>query len=496
MNVPIKSRSDAPAGGPDAMTLFRTFDWASTPLGDRRTWPGSLATAADIVLRSPLPMVLLWGPDGVMIYNDGYARICGERHPRIFGSKVLDAWPEAADWNAEVTRVVMGGGTLSVSDQEFTLLRNGEPETVWLTVDYGPVVDETGAPGGVLAVCVETTGRVLAERRAAEEHERLKLMFAQAPSFMAILSGPEHRFEIVNASYLQLVGHRRDLIGKTVREALPDVEGQGYFELLDEVFRTGRAFTGRNLAVELRRKADAAPEKRYVDVIYQPLQDEHGRTSAIFVEGFDVTDRTLAEEKQTLILREMSHRVKNLFAIVLGMISSTARRAATPAEMAAALDGRLRALAAAHDLVRPDLDPAGPDGSRATLGRLIRTVVGPHLDEPGRLATDGPDVELGEQAATAMALLFHETATNALKYGALSVPGGRVEVAWTTASGTLELTWAERGGPEPRAPSKLGFGSLLVERSVTGQLRGRLKRTWRPDGLLKEVSIPTDALTS
>ncbi|BBE70722.1 PAS domain-containing protein [Oharaeibacter diazotrophicus] len=496
MNVPIKCPPDAPPGGPDTLALFRTFDWASTALGDRADWPRSLVTAADIVLRSPLPMVLLWGADGVMIYNDGYARICGERHPRIFGSKVLDAWPEASGWNEEVMRVVMGGGTLSVADQEFTLLRNGEPEKVWLTVDYGPVVDETGSPGGVLAVCVETTARVLAERRAAEEHERLKLMFSQAPSFMAILSGPEHRFEIVNASYLRLVGHRRDLIGKTVREALPDVEGQGYFELLDEVFRTGRAFTGRNLAVDLRREAGAPPEKRYVDMIYQPLQDEHGRTSAIFVEGFDVTDRTLAEEKQTLILREMSHRVKNLFAIVLGMISSTARRAKTPADMAAALQGRLRALAAAHDLVRPGFETDGTNGSRASLDRLIRAVVGPHLDEPGRLAADGPEILLGEQAATALALLLHETATNAVKYGALSVPGGRVDVAWTTVSGALELTWTESGGPEPRAPSKLGFGSLLVERSVTGQLRGSLTRTWRPEGLLKQVTIPTDALAN
>jgi len=493
MNVQTKSRSAGPKT--DTATLFRTFDWASSPLGPRADWPPTLVAVADLVLRSPLPMVLLWGEDGVMIYNDGYARVCGERHPAIFGSKVQDAWPEAAGWNAEVMRVVMSGGSLSVADQEFTLLRNGTPEQVWLTIDYGPVVDPSGTPRGVLAVCVETTGRVLAERRAAEEHERLKRMFAQAPSFMALLTGPEHRFEIVNASYLKLVGHRQDLVGKTVAEALPEVAGQGYFELLDEVFRTGRPFTGRNMAVELQRKPGTAPEKRYVDLIYQPLQDESGATSGIFVEGFDVTERTLAEEKQTLILREMDHRVKNIFAIVRSMIASTARRAETPAAMASALEGRLAALAAAHFLVRPSFEPDGRGDARASLGRLIRVVVGPHLDDPDRLAADGPEVLLGEQAATALALLFHETVTNAVKYGALSVPGGRVDVRWTLEPDRIELIWSERGGPSAVAPGKLGFGSLLVERSVTGQLRGSLTRTWRPEGLFKLVSIPLDALS-
>src|SRR3546814_14267176 len=103
-------------------------------------------------------MVLLWGPDGIMIYNDGYAAIAGARHPEILGRGVIEAWPEAAAWNRHVLDVVLAGGTLSYKDQPFVLRRNGKPENVWLNVDSSPVPDETGRPAGVLAIVIQTPG--------------------------------------------------------------------------------------------------------------------------------------------------------------------------------------------------------------------------------------------------------------------------------------------------------------------------------------------------
>jgi PAS domain-containing protein len=185
-------------------------------------WPQSLRTTISIMLRSPIPMVLLWGPDGIMIYNDAYTIFAGGRHPRLLGSKVLEGWAEVADFNANVMRVGMAGGTLSYRDQELTLYRNGVPEQVWMNLDYSPVIDETGKPGGVLAIVVETTERVMAERRLAAEKDRLRELFHQAPGFMVIYSGPDHVFELVNEAYYQLVG-RREIIGKPLLEALPEV---------------------------------------------------------------------------------------------------------------------------------------------------------------------------------------------------------------------------------------------------------------------------------
>ena len=136
---------------------------------------------------------------------------------------------------------------------------------------------------------------MLAERRTAAERERLQELFEQAPGFMAMLRGPEHVFELVNPAYMQLVGHR-DVIGRPVRQVLPEVEGQGFFELLDGVYAKGEAFRGSALKVGLQRTPSAPVEERFVDLVYQPVRDADGRVTGIFAEGSDVTERVRAEE--------------------------------------------------------------------------------------------------------------------------------------------------------------------------------------------------------
>ncbi|MDR3468573.1 MAG: PAS domain S-box protein [Xanthobacteraceae bacterium] len=125
------------------------------------------------MLRSPVPIVLLWGADGVMIYNDAYSEFAGGRHPRLLGSKVREGWPEVADFNDNVMRVGLGGGTLAYKNQELTLYRHGRPEQVWMNLDYSPVLDEAGHPAGVIAIVVETTQRVMAERTLKDRENDL-----------------------------------------------------------------------------------------------------------------------------------------------------------------------------------------------------------------------------------------------------------------------------------------------------------------------------------
>ncbi len=122
-------------------------------------------------MRSPAPIVLLWGTEGHMVYNDAYSFFAGDRHPQRLGSKVRDGWPEVAEFNDNVMKVGLGGGTLAYKDQGLTLHRSGKPEQVWMNLDYSPVIDESGRPGGVIAIVVETTPRILADRRAAAEQE-------------------------------------------------------------------------------------------------------------------------------------------------------------------------------------------------------------------------------------------------------------------------------------------------------------------------------------
>ncbi|MCA1855660.1 PAS domain S-box protein [Massilia oculi] len=273
--------------------LIDEFDWSATSLGPISGWPGVVRHTVDLILRSPLPMVTMWGADGIMIYNEGYARIAAGRHPQQLGAPVRASWPDEAAFNDNVMRVCMGGASLSYRDAELTLGRHGAPEQVWLNLDYSPIVAEDGSVAGVLALVVETTDKVRAERYLAGEQDRLRAMFGQAPGFMAMLTGPQHRYELVNDAYLGLV-ERSDVIGRSVREVLPEVASQGFIALLDGVYASGEPYSGAASEVWLTA-ADGASRLHYLDFVFQPVRDPSGTVFGIFVQGNDVTERVQAE---------------------------------------------------------------------------------------------------------------------------------------------------------------------------------------------------------
>ncbi|MCA1654463.1 MAG: PAS domain-containing protein, partial [Sphingomonadales bacterium] len=281
-------------GGGQTGALIRTHDWSQSPLGPIGRWPQSLKTATALLLRSPVPIVMLWGEDGVMIYNDAYSVFAGARHPGLLGSKVREGWPEVADFNDNVMKVGLAGGTLAYRDQELTLHRHGAPDQVWMNLDYSPVLDENDQPAGVIAIVVETTARVLAERRQTTEADRQRRMFEQAPGFICTLRGPDHVFDFVNDAYKRLFGDRGS-VGRTVREVFPEIEGQGFFELLDQVYLTGERHVASAAPIRFRETPDADEEERFLDFIYAPVFDPCGKVTGIFCEGHDVTDAYRAE---------------------------------------------------------------------------------------------------------------------------------------------------------------------------------------------------------
>ena len=289
--------------------LINEFNWAGTALGPLSTWSESLRSIVAMMINSQVPMVLLWGDRGYMIYNDAYSQFAGGRHPQLLGSEVRSGWPEVADFNDNIMKVGLSGRTLAYRDQELTLNRSGRPEQVWMNLDYSPVFDQTGKPAGVIAIVVETTQRVLADRRIETQHRRLAEMFEQGPSFMALLDGPDHRFEFVNASYMRLVGGR-ELIGKTVAEALPDAAMQGYVNKLDEVFASGKSFSSVGSRYAKEVVPGGAVDERYVDFIYQPLKDMAGKVTGIFVEGVDVTEQKRAETALKQLNETLERRIE------------------------------------------------------------------------------------------------------------------------------------------------------------------------------------------
>jgi len=210
----------------------------------------------------------------------------------------------------------------------------------------------------------------------------------------------------------------------------------------------------------------------------------------------DITDRWQAEEERQLITRELHHRVKNLFAVAGGMVALTARSARTPEEMAETLQGRLDAMARAHELILPATKGVEAQPQQMSLDVLVRTILAPHVGEGhSRLDAHGLDIDIGPKAATGLTLVLHELATNAAKYGSLSVPEGQVRITCARQGGNVDLRWDEMGGPRlPQPPTTEGFGSKLSRRSITGQFGGEIMYEWRETGLGVRIRFPEDRL--
>jgi two-component sensor histidine kinase len=204
----------------------------------------------------------------------------------------------------------------------------------------------------------------------------------------------------------------------------------------------------------------------------------------------DVTGRKQAEEGHELLAGEMSHRVKNLLAVASGLTRITSRSSTSIEDMAKQLTQRLTALGRAHDLVRP---LPGNQGDAALLGDLFTVLLAPYEDEgafSGRIRVAVPRTGVGELAATGLALVVHELATNSLKYGALSVPEGTLDVSGSMVGDDVEVVWTEQGGPEVATPNgEGGYGSKLLSRTMTGSLGGSITHNWSRSGALITLKI-------
>ncbi len=281
----------------------RAFDWDRTPLGPMRTWPPCLRVAVGICLDSRFPMFVWWGPQLINIYNDGYIPMLGKRHPEALGRPAQGTWSDIWDVVGLQARAVMERGEATWNERvKLVMERHGYREETWFTWSYSPIHGETGRIEGLFCAVTEETGRVLAERerdRLLEEvqveRSRLADAFARAPTFLAVLQGPEHVFTLVNAPYTRLLGGR-DLVGRPVREAVPEVAGQGFFEILDRVYATGEPFVGTGVQVELANEAGEL-ERRYLDFVYEPMRAPGGAITGIMAHGVDVTERHETAER-------------------------------------------------------------------------------------------------------------------------------------------------------------------------------------------------------
>lgn len=272
-------------------------------------WPHSLRSALSICLSSRFPMVIRWGARMINLYNDAYIPILGMRHPFAFGRAVAEVWPDV--WptvSAQAEQVMATGESTWNEHVPFVMMRNGYSEEVYFTFSYSPLYDDHGGIGGVLCVCTEDTTRIKLERERdallkALDAQRAQMAdaFEQSPAALAILRGPEYVVESVNRRYQQLVGPR-EVVGKPLAEAIPEIQQQGFIRLLDNVRASGLPFTGESMTFNLRRTPHEAVSETTLECVYQPMRDAEGKVTGVLVHGIDRTEQARAQAHDSFLL--------------------------------------------------------------------------------------------------------------------------------------------------------------------------------------------------
>lgn len=583
---------------------------------------------------APNPYVIL-DPDLVIVgCNAAYLAVTGRRREQIVGRNIFEAFPsDPASVGGRMLRASLNKVLLENRADELALIpydtsQPGEaPAMRYWSATHTPVRDADGALRYILQHTTDVTdierlrqhaaGRqneaAMLDRAMAVQAENLALstetgelrrLFQQTPSFMAVLSGPQHVFTLVNDAYARLIGRGRDVLGKPLGEAMPEVVDQGFVALLDRVWQTGEPFIGRGVPVTLQQEEGAPPEQTFLDFIYQPIRDADGAVAGIFVQGhditeqkraeqevlqqreilrlaqeaggvgtfvwdlnsglltgsakfnqlygfppdatprpaldyagrvhpddrdrlatsalgleqgirrteyrvvtpagirwierqgsvmydgegrprqvvgasFDITDRKEREVQTQLLAQESAHRIKNLLAMVQAIVSQSLRKADTIPAARAAIDERLLALAQAQDvLTQAPHDSAG-------LRDIVITAIRMHSDSQQRFSVEGPNLPLDGKTALGLALMVHELGTNAVKYGALSVPEGRVAITWSAkADGSIDWVWQESGGPQVKPPQAPGFGSRLIQRGLATRPGSEVTIDYAPSGAI------------
>jgi PAS domain S-box-containing protein len=316
------------------------------------------------------------------------------------------------------------------------------------------------------------------------------MMAATTP--MVMLIGPDGIL-VYNQAYAEFAGNRHPAIfGLPVTEAWPEIADFNRHKL--EMGLRGESLILRDQELVLDRHGQL--ESGWMNLHYSPVLDESGTPMGTLCIVHETTNRVMMAEERELVSQELSHRIKNIFAVLSGIISLAARGRPEVKTFADELRQRIYALGEAHDFVRPHSHVSHPPDNQGSLQSLIDRLMQPYRhDELARLVFHGDDAAIDDGAATPLALLFHELGTNAAKYGALSAAGGRVDLTGRAEGEQYHLTWKETGGPPIAGNAALsGFGSRLIALSIEGQLRGSLQRMWEPDGLRVEIDLPVSAL--
>lgn len=459
---------------------IEAFDWASVglPLQD---WPVALRHALSLILRSPLPMLVIWGPMRRLIYNAGYAEMLGPRHPQAMGRPFLDVWPEIGLAGGESLEAAFNGVS---SQYQEALLREEQAGRVveryfsfWLT----PIVGSDDRVGGVLCGGSDVTEKVRQQRALSERDAHLTLALAAGQIAPWIV---DYRTKRVTTSVeLNRMLGLPDEAGPNLEE-LTAAYMPGELERIQAAFAETVAQGGSHFETEYRHiRADNGAVRWLLLRSYIERSEDNQPQRTIGV-VMDITDRKEAEERLRLLAREVDHRANNLLTVVQGLVQLEGNK--DVAAFRASLMGRIWALGNAHRLLSESR------WTGASLKGLIGEELAPYLEGDRVQVTETTDdVLLSPRVAQSVAMVLHELATNASKYGALSVPKGSVHLSCARcASDRMELIWAETGGPAVHTPTRTGVGLTVIRRAIASLDGAAVHLEWLPGGLRCDIQFP------
>lgn len=351
--------------------------------------------------------------------------------------------------------------------------------------------DEQGELVGAVSAVVDISERRAAEQRSIDSDIRDRRLAAIVESSDDAILWKDLDGIIAswNKGAERIFGYTADeVVGKPVTILIPPDRQDEEPAILARIRRGERVEHYETI----RQRKDGSLIN--ISLTVSPVRDAAGNIVGASKIARDITERKRAEERQRLLLKEMNHRVKNLFAVSSGVVALSARSAKSVDALSSDVRERLAALARAHALTLTEASDEPARGEQATtLHALIATILSPYAssaDPAERFTIRGDDLPLGGASVTSFALLLHEFATNAAKYGALSSPAGRIAIECRDGGEQFVLVWTERGGPRIEAAADgEGFGSLLARATVKGQLGGEIAREWQPEGLTIRLTV-------
>ena len=290
--------------------VFFAHDWSATPLGPSEAWDPQLRSWAMFMLASAHPMFVVWGAGRTLLFNDACNPILGAHCAAVLGAPMSELWAGALSPIQGFLDEAFNGNTGIIAENPLCTPAGDMKDARYFTFSYSPIHDLAGDVLGAACMLTDTTAAVRSKEALRRDRDALHVLFQQAPSFMALVDGPEHRFTFANAAFHRLV-KRTGLIGSTIAEMLPELVVQGMIPVLDKVYDGGAPFVSYGLPLRLDTGADDAGESIYIEIVCQPVIGGDGEVTGIFIEGEDVSERYSARERISVLQNELTLASQN-----------------------------------------------------------------------------------------------------------------------------------------------------------------------------------------